>query len=276
MDNKAIVNNIVDLNGASLTTIDNTQLNMFRDSAKATPSIPFIYITFNAYYYVDAIAIKTKNGIPGLAKISVELDNITRDFPIQALNSSTDLSSLIFGASPLGTWGPHVSDDLIVLWFPNVYNLEDQGTSITDYKTTMANITFLDQNDNSLGLDVERIFVGRHFMPAYNLTRGHSFSQEDDSSSFRTESGRRIAVSSNIYRTFSFELSVASESDRRAFVDLYKFCGKGRPVVASLFPSDPNTYKNKDYLFLGYFTESPKIKELYNGFYKITVKMEEA
>lgn len=142
-----------------------------------------------------------------------------------------------------GRLDPFIEDAPYWLWIPSAVNAKSYRITLSNHVATYAR-TFWQVSRFYLGPYVE---LGS-YQPQYGLTMGYV----DQTDRNRSRGGSLRTNHGASWRVMDLNLGALDETERAAWIDVFRYCGTGRDFVISLFPED-GTRKERDYTINGKF-----------------------
>ena len=124
-------------------------------------------------------------------------------------------------------------------------------------------------------MEIGRLIVGEYIQPTYTISYGHGLSWQENTKQFRKEGNTlrsNIALPS---RRLEFSLNTINEDDRAVLQAGLRNVGLRKDLFISLFPTDIDLDKTKDYSGIVKLTKIPAMIEHTNLYYKSKYIMEE-
>lgn len=163
-----------------------------------------------------------------------------------ALGDIIPYGNYVYGVDTYGAW---LFQDWIVacatLWFDAVSALSFE-LQIAD----SANMTGYFQ--------LARCYLGSYFSPSRNMSFGHKFRWEDDSTQERTDGNTLRTDARERYRVLRLNISTLDEAERGALAEILRINGKELDMFVALFPEDTGT-KGRDYSAAVKITQMPDL-----------------
>lgn len=181
------------------------------------------------------------------------------------LGWGTDFSwgSVVWGADGLAEeFAPRAN---FVHWIPEINQVDTQSI-----QAVQVQIYYADYD-----VEIGRIIIGEYIEPTYNISYGHGLSWQENTKQFRREGN---TLRSNITlpsRRLEFSLNTINEADRAVLQAGLRNVGLRRDLFISLFPTDIDVSKTKDYSGIVKLTKIPVTSEYTYLYYKSKYVMEE-
>lgn len=135
-------------------------------------------------------------------------------------------------------------------------------------------LTVSDELNEAGHLDLTRIYMGRHYVPAVNFSYGSQFAFGSSETQLRTEDGGLFSQASEVWRKVQFALEHLNEADRPGFIAAMRHVKLSRDWFISLYP-DQAGQKEIEHSFACKFTSLPAVTSVSYDRFSTPITVEE-
>ncbi len=100
-------------------------------------------------------------------------------------------------------------------------------------------------------LEISRLVAGNYWSPQHNAEYGAQLLQQDRSENFRTDAGDLRTTMGTTSDKLSINLAYLTPADRARFMRILRENGKGKAMLFSLFPENPDPLLEQDHMLYG-------------------------
>lgn len=123
-------------------------------------------------------------------------------------------------------------------------------------------------------LEISRLVVGNYWSPQYNAEYGAQVQTQDSSENYRTGAGNLKTVLGTTSDKLSINLAHLTPMDRARFMRILRENGKGKAMLFSLFPENPDPLLEQDYMLYGKASNSDAVTTPYFETYSAPLQIE--
>lgn len=123
--------------------------------------------------------------------------------------------------------------------------------------------------------EIGRLFLGTYIEPAFNISYGHTLDWRESTAQYRAGSGTLRSDITTKNKRFVFDLNTIPESDRQDIQFKLVRLGLTKDFFISMFPTDNDAEKIRDYSGIVKITKVPKYTEIACNYYKSNYVAEE-
>lgn len=125
---------------------------------------------------------------------------------------------------------------------------------------------------SAAALQCSRLFLGPYTEAPINPEYGAVFGIETNARQSRSEGGSLRSIVKADWRTAMFDMLVRTEADRAAWMEIARYCGISKSIVASLYPEVGGT-EERDHTLFSKFEKHPATKLSDWGRYDFSMKL---
>ena len=100
-------------------------------------------------------------------------------------------------------------------------------------------------------LEISRLVAGNYWSPQYNAEYGAQLLPQDSTENYRTGAGELKSTVGTIHDGISINLAHLTPADRARFMRILRENGKGKAMLFSLFPENPDPLLEQDHMLYG-------------------------
>ena len=152
-----------------------------------------------------------------------------------------------------------------VYWVPEVDQINTQEVLKVDIQISFPDFI----------IEIGRLIVGEYIQPTYTISYGHGLSWQENTKQFRKAGNTLRSNVALPSRKLEFSLNTINEEDRAVLQYGLRNVGLRRDLFISLFPTDIDLNKTKDYSGIVKLTKIPSMIEHTSLYYKSKYVMEE-
>lgn len=123
-------------------------------------------------------------------------------------------------------------------------------------------------------LEISRLVVGNYWSPQYNAEYGAQLQTQDSSENYRTGAGNLKTALGTTSDKLSINLTHLTPMDRARFMRILRENGKGKPMLFSLFPENPDPLVEQDYMLYGKVSNIDAVATPYFDTYSAALQIE--
>ncbi|MCX7290789.1 hypothetical protein [Janthinobacterium sp.] len=123
-------------------------------------------------------------------------------------------------------------------------------------------------------LEISRLVVGNYWSPQCNAEYGAQLQTLDSSENYRTGAGALKTALGATSDKLSISLTHLTPMDRARFMRILRENGKGKAMLFSLFPENPDPLLEQDYMLYGKASNSDAVTTPYFDTYSAPLQIE--
>ncbi|SFX23327.1 hypothetical protein OPV09_18995 [Janthinobacterium sp. TB1-E2] len=123
-------------------------------------------------------------------------------------------------------------------------------------------------------LEISRLVVGNYWSPQHNAEYGAQVQMQDSSENYRTGAGNLKTVPGTTSDKLSINLAHLTPMDRARFMRILRENGKGKAMLFSLFPENPDPLLEQDYMLYGKVSNIEAVTTPYFETYSAPLQIE--
>jgi len=174
----------------------------------------------------------------------------------------------LLGVWGVNLWGGDTLRDVLtnfVYWVPEI----DQVDTQTIQGIKIVIVAPLEE------VEVGRLIIGEYIEPTYTISYGHNISWEEKTKQYRRNGNTLRSNNTPSAKKLQFDLKTINDADNTLIHDSLKIVGMRRDFFVSIYPTDTDYSKLKDYSGIMKLTKIPSMAEYLPSYYKSKYIMEE-
>lgn len=123
-------------------------------------------------------------------------------------------------------------------------------------------------------LEISRLVVGNYWSPEHNAEYGAQLLPQDSTENYRTGAGELNSAVGTMHDGISINLAHLTPTDRARFMRILRENGKGKAMLFSLFPENPDPLLEQDHMLYGKASNIDAVATPYYETYSAPLQIE--